>query len=189
MQNFLIMYVLVGACWGSYAIDRAAEESNYSQGRIVYAFAVNTVVWPFAMVWALVLSLVRSHIAAHAPKKIPDWFKPAMEKPYNPFVGNFREVFGANSNHPHRDFVKKHYDYEDRKFTRWVDDTGSGIGGWVDLPKSEIPAGLEEEINKWRVDIDRYLEVNQEYDSRKIRERVAQWPWAYADMVMSRRRL
>lgn len=112
---------------------------------------------------------LRDYFAAHAPQKIPEWFIPKM--PDRPTA-------------PRRPSMGK--DELNDRIASWLrDDGGVDLVAFfedVDLPAPEIQVlwNYQEDRREW-------FEAVEQWEQLRFIERVAQWPWFWADRVLGRR--
>lgn len=107
---------------------------------------------------------LRDYFAAHAPKEVPGWFKPAMpDKPKS--MASLFDHFRHNS-------LMALYDDESGE---WVDDAG------------EVPQQFKDEVARYiesmALNFDQIKDWHREYERQKI----FQWPWTYADGMLQSR--
>lgn len=99
------------------------------------------------------------YFAARAPREVPDWFAPVMgktpEAPGYPPIKGFSEAFESWEN--------------------W-----EGEEGW----DKDINPGTASMVRQFVSENADYRKKLKEFAEEKYRQTIAQWPWAWAKMVL-----
>lgn len=119
---------------------------------------------------------LRQYFAAHAPAEPPLWFEPRMPTP-RPELPAFAvpdlplEVCNSINNH----FWDAPYDAEIQEV--WLERL-KHRDWWFPRAESDVRSWLETRV-AWK-------QAVLAFDDAYARERVVQWPWAWADAVLER---
>jgi hypothetical protein len=125
---------------------------------------------------------VRRTFALHAPRRIPDWFEPIMsapepQPPPNPALPV--AVFGD-------DIGKQNYIFN--MLRSWIDDPIYDLDRIVAPSDPDLAALVEAArpaLRAFQEAVEAYRDAHRVWLADWNRQTVAQWPWAWADLVLA----
>lgn len=118
----------------------------------------------------------REYAAIHCNEPIPAWFIPNFRKrPAE--ICTLREEFGPSSDHPNKEYFK-YFNLDSKKFMR----SGPLHGTTEIIP--EIPESFKIEVSNYVIRFRKYIKRVDEWQKEYNRERLKQWRYYFADMLL-----
>lgn len=120
--------------------------------------------------------LLLDYFAAHAPNKVPDWFKhvPIADKPKRPL--HFEYKFGRNSSYHFYDIIKNHYNDED---DQWFEEDK--------IQDIRLLNKIKEEIKDFYKTWDDFIIADNSWNNADSFSKITQWRYTYATMMLEQR--
>lgn len=115
-------------------------------------------------------------MAAHAPKVIPEWFKPTILEPKPKELLGTYLIFGKASSHKHRELFESYYFEGSWSDERDPDD--------VPYDGPEIPKSFKEEVKQYEVKMHQSWDAARAWAQKYEEQRHFQWPIYWAQNVI-----